>query len=148
MHCQRIQLNEQVLLLESEIATLQTTQEKAINTLDSSITTTSNIESISLSDLYDGVVNSVITIECTILEYRIPFDQQKTSEVQGSGFIYEYEGQLIVVTNNHVVEDADSIAVTFADENTYDAEVIGADVYTDLPYYLWMYHTANIIRWK
>ena len=99
---------------------------------DRSIATISNIESVSLSYLYDKVENSVVTIECTIVEYIMPFRQQVTSEVQGSGFVYEYNGQMIVITNNHVVEDADSITVTFADENTYDAEVIGTDVYNDL----------------
>ncbi len=125
-------LNEQVSMLQNEVATLKSGTETAITTQDSSITTTSNIESVSLSDLYEVVENSVVTIECTILEYRMPFGRQMTSEVQGSGFVYEYEGQMVIITNNHVVEDANSITVTFADENTYDAKVIGTDVYADL----------------
>jgi S1-C subfamily serine protease len=125
-------LNEQVSMLQNEIVTLQSVTETAITTQDSSITTTSNIESVSLSDLYEVVENSVVTIECNILEYRMPFGQQIASEVQGSGFVYEYEGQMIIIANNHVVEDANSITVTFADENTYDAKVIGTDVYIDL----------------
>ena len=125
-------LNEQVSMLQSEVATLQSATNTVRTTQDNSITTTSNIESVSLSDLYDAVKNSVVTIECTILEYRMPFGQQITSEVQGSGFVYTYEGQMIIITNNHVVEDADSITVTSVDENTYDAKVIGTDVHTDL----------------
>jgi S1-C subfamily serine protease len=125
-------LNQQVSSLQSEVASLQSAAETATNTQDSSITTTSNTESVSLSDLYETVENSVVTIECTIVEYTMPFGRQVTSEVQGSGFVYEYEGQMIIITNNHVVEDATSITITFADGNTYDAEVIGADASTDL----------------
>ena len=125
-------LNQQVSSLQSEVASLQSAAETATNTQDSSITTTSNTESVSLSDMYETVENSVVTIECTIVEYTIPFGHQVTSEVQGSGFVYEYEGQMVIITNNHVVEDAVSITVTFADGNTYDAEVLGSDASTDL----------------
>jgi S1-C subfamily serine protease len=123
-------LNAQVSSLQSEIATLQSAAETT--TQDSSIVTTSYTESVSLSDLYEEVENSVVTIECTIVEYTMRFGQQITSEVQGSGFVYEYDGQMIVITNNHVIEDTDSITVTFANGNSYGAEVIGTDVYNDL----------------
>lgn len=119
-------------MLQNEIATLQSANKIAITTQESSIITTSNIESVSLSDLYEEVKNSVVTIECTIIGNRMPFGHQMLSEVQGSGFVYVYEDQMIIITNNHVIEDADTITVTFADEQTFDAKVIGADVYTDL----------------
>ena len=125
-------LNEQVSLLQSEVAVLQSATGTAITSQDSSIKTTLNTESVSLSNLYESVENSVVTIECTIVEYTMPFGRQITSEVQGSGFVYEYEGQMVIITNNHVVKDAVSITVTFADGNTYDAEVLGADASTDL----------------
>jgi len=48
----------------------------------------------------------------------------------GSGFIYDVEGHII--TNNHVVEDADAIDVTFSDGTTVQAELVGADPYSDL----------------
>ncbi len=44
----------------------------------------------------------------------------------------QYQGQIKVVTNNHVKENADSITITFADGNTYTATILGADVNTDL----------------
>ena len=127
-----LSLNQQVSSLQSEVASLQSAAETATNTQDSSITTALNIESASLSNLYESVENSVVTIECTVVEYTMPFGHKVTSEVQGSGFVYECEGQTIIITNNHVVEDAVSITVTFADGNTYDAEVLGDDVSTDL----------------
>jgi len=123
-------LSEQVSSLRSEVAVLQSTSETT--TAQSGVTTTSNTESVSLSDLYAEVENSVVTIECTVVEYTMPFGRQITAEVQGSGFVYEYEGQMVIITNNHVVEDATSITVIFADGNTYDAEVLGADESADL----------------
>ena len=48
----------------------------------------------------------------------------------GSGFIIERDGY--IVTNNHVIENADQIKVTLSDEKEYDAKVIGRDPKTDL----------------
>jgi len=48
----------------------------------------------------------------------------------GSGFIVDPSG--IVVTNNHVIANAEQITVTFADDTTLQAEVIGRDAVTDL----------------
>ncbi|MFY3740761.1 MAG: S1-C subfamily serine protease [Candidatus Nitrosomirales archaeon] len=48
----------------------------------------------------------------------------------GSGFTYDSNGDII--TNNHVVEGADNVSVTFLDGSVYKARVVGADPYTDL----------------
>jgi serine protease Do len=48
----------------------------------------------------------------------------------GSGFIIDKKGY--VVTNNHVIEDADQIKVKLDDDNEFDAEVVGRDPNTDL----------------
>lgn len=48
----------------------------------------------------------------------------------GSGFVVDPDG--LVVTNNHVVEDADEVTVTLSDGETLDAEVLGRDAKTDL----------------
>ena len=48
----------------------------------------------------------------------------------GSGFIIDKEGY--VVTNNHVIEDADQIKVKLNDDAEFDAEVVGRDPNTDL----------------
>ena len=48
----------------------------------------------------------------------------------GSGFVIDTEGR--IVTNNHVVEQADSIKVIFADGTVAEAEVLGLDPYSDL----------------
>ncbi len=48
----------------------------------------------------------------------------------GSGVIISDEGY--IVTNNHVIEDANDIEVTLDDKRTYEAELIGTDPSTDL----------------
>ncbi|WP_375203658.1 Do family serine endopeptidase [Hyphococcus sp.] len=51
-------------------------------------------------------------------------------EAQGSGFFIDNDGH--IVTNNHVVEDADKVQVRLANGDEVDAEVVGADPLTDL----------------
>jgi serine protease Do len=48
----------------------------------------------------------------------------------GSGFIIDKSGY--VVTNNHVIENADKIVVKLDDDNEFDAEVVGRDPNTDI----------------
>jgi serine protease Do len=48
----------------------------------------------------------------------------------GSGFVVDPAG--FVVTNNHVIAEADEISVVFNDESTYEAELVGRDSKTDL----------------
>ncbi|HUB96882.1 MAG TPA: trypsin-like peptidase domain-containing protein, partial [Stellaceae bacterium] len=48
----------------------------------------------------------------------------------GSGFIIDPKGY--IVTNNHVVENADKVTVIFQDDTKHAAKVIGRDVKTDL----------------
>jgi S1-C subfamily serine protease len=50
---------------------------------------------------------------------------------EGTGFVYDTQGD--IVTNNHVIEDAATITVTFFDGSTKTARIIGTpDVYSDL----------------
>ncbi len=57
-------------------------------------------------------------------------DEGRQIASQGSGFIVDQAGYIL--TNNHVVEDADKITVQLQDDTEFDAEVIGTDVETDL----------------
>jgi 2-alkenal reductase len=51
-------------------------------------------------------------------------------ESQGSGFVWDTTGH--IVTNNHVVEGADALRVTFADGIVLPAEIVGRDPDSDL----------------
>ncbi len=48
----------------------------------------------------------------------------------GTGFIIDHEGHIL--TNNHVVEDADIIKVTLQNEKEYEARLVGSDPKTDI----------------
>ena len=50
--------------------------------------------------------------------------------ITGSGFVWDTEGH--IVTNNHIVEGATRIEMTFADDTTAKAELVGADADNDL----------------
>ncbi len=51
---------------------------------------------------------------------------------QGSGFVTTVNGEQVIVTNNHVVAGSINITVTFADGNTYAAQILGSDPNADL----------------
>ena len=48
----------------------------------------------------------------------------------GSGFVFDKKGHII--TNAHVVKDANKVVVTFLDGRSYNADIIGTDTYTDI----------------
>jgi len=54
----------------------------------------------------------------------------RVSKSLGSGFMISADGY--VVTNNHVIEDADLIECTFPNGDTFEAELIGTDPATDI----------------
>ncbi len=62
------------------------------------------------------------------------FNQQNPPEFKqnglGTGFIIDKDGY--IVTNNHVVKDADQIKVVLKDKREFDAEIVGRDPQTDL----------------
>ena len=56
--------------------------------------------------------------------------QTRRAQSLGSGFIIDESG--IVVTNNHVIENAEQITIYLANDDSYEAEVIGRDAKTDI----------------
>jgi S1-C subfamily serine protease len=72
-------------------------------------------------ELYERVSPSVVYIEVTT---------RGNQTGSGSGFVWNTEGH--IVTNNHVVESARRILVTFADETTTEAKLVGTDPDSDL----------------
>jgi len=76
----------------------------------------------SLPDIYESVKDSVVMI----------LGVTTSETVQGSGFIYNFSGSMVVVTNNHVVSGTTSVSVTFSDGNAYAALINGTDPYADL----------------
>ena len=56
--------------------------------------------------------------------------QPRQQRGEGSGFIVTQDGY--IVTNNHVVADADQVSITLSDGRTFKAKVIGTDSTTDV----------------
>jgi serine protease Do len=56
--------------------------------------------------------------------------QPRQSRGEGSGFIISADGY--IVTNNHVVADADQVSITLSDGRTFKAKVVGLDSTTDV----------------
>jgi S1-C subfamily serine protease len=119
-------LNSQVSSLQTQLASLQSTA--STTTL---VNTDSSDESVTLSELYASVQNSVVVVQGLTVSNTM-FGRLTYSSVQGSGFVCDYSGQMVIITNNHVIEDVINITVTFINGNTYTAEVLGADPYADL----------------
>lgn len=59
-----------------------------------------------------------------------PEGRQRRVSSLGSGFVVDPSGY--IVTNNHVIADAEEVVVRFLDETTLDAKVVGRDPKTDL----------------
>jgi S1-C subfamily serine protease len=80
--------------------------------------------------VYRKVNPSVVYIENLT---RVPTGNSSSETVpesQGSGYVWDTAGHII--TNNHVVEGADALQVTFADGIVLPAEIIGRDPDSDL----------------
>jgi serine protease Do len=88
-------------------------------------------DNVSLSALYEQVKSSVIVIR-DLVPVNTMFGGRAYSVQQGSGFIAEVNNRLVIVTNNHVVQDAINITVTFSDGDSYPADVLGQDAKADL----------------
>ncbi len=74
--------------------------------------------------IYQKVLPSVVNIDVEVEGV------EASSFGSGSGFIYDIQGHII--TNNHVVEAAQEIWVTFYDGTVARARVVGRDVFSDL----------------
>jgi S1-C subfamily serine protease len=88
-------------------------------------------DNVSLSQLYMQIKDSVVVIRGYTVSYDM-FRRAYYTQVQGSGFVYNFTGQMVVITNYHVVQDTVNNTVTFINGNAYAAAVLGSDPYADL----------------
>ena len=84
-----------------------------------------------VGEIYKQSGDSVVEITVTSAGQASPMGgTDGTQQATGSGFVYDTQGH--VVTNQHVVDGAQSVSVKFANGRTYSATVVGADPSTDL----------------
>ena len=110
-------------------------------------TTTSNSSnkgSLDVSDITTSAMPSIVSItNKSVQEVQDYFSQfgfggqgqtqTQETESQGSGIIIgKNDTELLMVTNNHVVEGADTLSVCFIDNKVYKANVKGTDAENDL----------------
>jgi len=79
--------------------------------------------------VYRQAGSAVVNITSVTYAYDFFFNPVP-QEGTGSGFFYDDQGHII--TNYHVIEDAEELSVTLADGETYAAEIVGEDPTNDL----------------
>lgn len=79
--------------------------------------------------VYRKALPSVVNITSTAVAYDF-FNQPVPQSGQGSGFILDKEGHIL--TNNHVIANAQRVEVTLADKHKYKATLVGVDKQHDL----------------
>lgn len=93
----------------------------------------SSISSSNVASVVNEVMPSVVSITSTIQSSNYYGFGTQESEGAGSGFIVaKTKDNLMIATNNHVVSDATSLTVGFADDTTAKATVVGTDSSADL----------------
>lgn len=89
-----------------------------------------------VAEVAKNAMPSVVTISTmSVEEMRSFFGGTQQYEVQGAGtgvIVGENDTELLIATNNHVVEGATSLSVGFIDEESVEGEVKGTDVNNDL----------------
>jgi S1-C subfamily serine protease len=94
------------------------------------IPTGSDIESEILRAVYEKVSPSVVSIVNLAALQNTGNSDVTVPESQGSGWVWDAQGH--IVTNDHVVEGAKAIQVTFSDGVELPAEIVGTDPDSDL----------------
>jgi S1-C subfamily serine protease len=130
-------LQRHVSTLQNQVSDLQSTRNSSSQNITYENSTDENTtyilgENFSLSTLYEQVKNSVVVIQGMEPQYNFFGQIYGYSQVQGSGFVSNSTGQFVIITNYHVVQGTINITATFADGDTYAANVTGSDPYVDL----------------
>ncbi len=120
---------EETTLAQSEAA-LETTESS------SESTTTTVVLVNDVSAIVEKAMPSVVAIN-SVTEYQTQnwFGQTQTYEGIGSGsgiIVGESDTELLIVTNNHVIEGANTLSVTFNDGEAVEANVKGTDSENDI----------------
>jgi len=89
-----------------------------------------------VSRIVDEVMPSIVAINATTSVSRYDFfgrEYRRQSQSSGSGIIIAHnKNELLIVTNNHVIDGSNNVEVVFADDSTAKAKIKDADEYSDL----------------
>lgn len=112
-------------------------KEKAVSDSGIDMTSTQTVTTVvtDVTEVVENVMPAVVSITNTFTETTNFWGQRFSSEAQSSGsgiIVNENEEELLIVTNYHVVQDADNLKVQFINDAVEDAQVKGADSNMDL----------------
>jgi putative serine protease PepD len=85
---------------------------------------------LSVNEIYQRAKDGVVLVTTSAQGQGAPFLQPGQGGATGSGFLIDDEGH--VLTNQHVVDNAQSVTVRFPDGDEIDARVVGADASSDV----------------
>ena len=95
------------------------------------LSTSTSVVTSDVSDIVDKVMPSIVSItNMSVEEVQSFFGgvSEQQSESAGTGIIIgQNDTELLIVTNNHVVEGSDTLTVTFDDETSLEANIKGTD---------------------
>ncbi len=98
------------------------------------VSTASTVNDV--SDIANNALPSVVQVtNISLTQYRSMFGGTTIQETPsaGTGFIFAQDNDcLYIATNNHVVENANTLTVTFCNDVAVDARIVGTDVSDDL----------------
>lgn len=120
---------------EKDSSDSKTSEKKASDELK---TTTGSAVVTDVTQVVENVMPSVVSVYNNFTQTTQDFFGQTYAEEgtsTGSGIIISEDkdnDELLIATNNHVVEDADSLEVQFIDESTAEAKIKGTDAGNDL----------------
>lgn len=123
-----VSVSQQFNNLQKRVSSLENQQQQQVTTGNQQYQVTP--ENISLSQFYMNFRDSVVMISGFVTQQTL--FRQQTVEVQGSGFVYNLTGRIVVVTNFHVIDGASDVTVAFRDGDAYATTVLGSDPYSDL----------------
>lgn len=116
-------------------STAQTSIKTNTTGIDTTQTGTISAVVTDVTQVVDEVMPSVVSITNTYTATQNFFGQNFSSEGEASGsgiIVNQNDSELLIVTNNHVVEGADSLKVQFIDDEIADAQIKGTDSNMDL----------------
>src|SRR5699024_12521732 len=89
--------------------------------------------SYQITDVVDNVSATIVGV--TNIQKRADFWSGDEVNEAGTGSVVSYKRDneyLYIVTNHHVVEQADAVEIILNDETNIEAEILGSDIFTDL----------------
>lgn len=113
-----------------EVVTDQDAIVKAVDMASKSVVKIETLRAPTMSEVFDQLFSGV---------------QPRPVRGVGSGFIFDYKGDNLVMTNSHVAGDADQLRVKMSDGRVFAGELVGADATADVAVVKMVKPTGEIV---